>query len=69
MYLSSVPFDKIGFKTDIPKFPLPNLTWASLSKIPYAVGGLAVLLSAIAFIRNRGNSDSVVKPDEKGKED
>jgi formate dehydrogenase iron-sulfur subunit len=68
MYLSSIPFEKIGFNTNIQKSNLPDLTWASLSKIPYAVGGLAVLLSAIAFIRNRGNSDSAVQPDEKGKE-
>ncbi|MHB8883139.1 MAG: 4Fe-4S dicluster domain-containing protein [Thermodesulfovibrionales bacterium] len=68
MYLSSVPFETLGFKAGIPKSPLPDLTWASLSKIPYAVGGLAVILSAIAFIRNRGNSDSAVPPDEKGKE-
>jgi formate dehydrogenase iron-sulfur subunit len=65
LYLSSVPFDMLGFKTNIPKKPLPELTWNMLSTIPYKVGGLIVLLSAIAFIRNRGNGGG---SDEKGKE-
>ena len=65
MYLSAVPFEMLGFKSNIPKKPLPELTWNMLSSIPYKVGGLVVLLSAIAFIRNRGNSGG---SDEKGKE-
>jgi len=65
MYLSSVPFDALGFRTNILKKPLPDLTWNMLSTIPYKVGGLVLLLSAIAFIRNRGNSGG---SDEKGKE-
>jgi formate dehydrogenase iron-sulfur subunit len=65
MYLSSVPFDALGFRTNILKKPLPELTWNMLSTIPYKVGGLVLLLSAIAFIRNRGNGGG---SDEKGKE-
>ncbi|MBI5102854.1 MAG: 4Fe-4S dicluster domain-containing protein [Nitrospirae bacterium] len=68
MYLSSVPFEAMGFKTNIPAKALPDLTWASLSKIPYAVGGLAVVLSAIAFIRNRGNGDGGPSASDKEKE-
>lgn len=56
IYISSVPFEQLGFITNIPDVQLPQLTWASLSKIPAAVGGLAVALSLIAWIRNRGDS-------------
>ncbi len=53
LYISSVPFDTLGFRTNVPKQSLPALTWASLSKIPIAVGGLVAGLSAIAAWRNR----------------
>ena len=54
MYISGVPFETLGFRTNIPKVALPSLTWASLAKIPYAVGGLVTILSLIAYFRNRG---------------
>lgn len=62
VYLSAVPFEQLGFKTNVPAVRLPSLTWASLSKIPAAVGGLAVTLAAIAWIRNRGNSAGESQP-------
>lgn len=54
LYISKVPFETLGFRTRVPKEPLPALTWASLSKIPLAAGGLFIGLSAIAAFRNRG---------------
>jgi len=54
LYVSGVPFETLGFRTNVPHEPLPALTWASLSKIPYAAGGLFVGLAAIAAFRNRG---------------
>ena len=64
MYLSAVPFAALGFKTNIPNQPLPNLTWNMLSSIPYKVVGAVAFLSVIAYIRNRGNGAG----NEKGKE-
>ncbi len=55
MYLSSTAFDTIGFKTNIPTKPLPDLTWGMLREIPYKVGGLVAVLAAIAYFRNRGS--------------
>jgi formate dehydrogenase iron-sulfur subunit len=66
VYLSSVPFKDLGFRTDIPNKKLPDLTWDMLSSIPYKVGGLVVLLSAIALFRNRGSNAS--EDSQKGKE-
>jgi formate dehydrogenase iron-sulfur subunit len=54
LYISGVPFEKLGFRMNVPKEPLPALTWASLSKVPVAAGGLFVGLAAIAAWRNRG---------------
>ena len=64
IYLSGVPFETLGFRTNIQKKPLPELTWSMLSTIPYKVVGIVAFLSAIAYIRNRGNGGA-----EKGRED
>ncbi len=34
LMLSSVPFAELGLKTDMPRQPLPLLTWQILSKVP-----------------------------------
>ena len=36
-YLSSIPFEKLGFKTTLGKEPLPEKTWNVLSKLPDVV--------------------------------
>jgi formate dehydrogenase iron-sulfur subunit len=53
LLLSSVPFDTLGLRTDLPQAPLPMLTWEVLSKIPdfVVVGG--ALLYGIWWITNR----------------
>ncbi|HUJ28859.1 MAG TPA: 4Fe-4S dicluster domain-containing protein [Myxococcales bacterium] len=61
LYISAVPFETLGFRTKVPKEPLPALTWASLSKVPMAAGGLIVGLSAIAAWRNRGAKEDASK--------
>jgi formate dehydrogenase iron-sulfur subunit len=53
LYLSSIPFDQFGFRTDMPNEPLPKLTWNAMEKIPYVLGSLAVLLSGIAWWTHR----------------
>jgi formate dehydrogenase iron-sulfur subunit len=55
MYISDVPFEKLGFKTNIPRKPLPSYTWSSLSSIPYKAPAIVAGLVAIAYFRNRGN--------------
>jgi formate dehydrogenase iron-sulfur subunit len=66
MYISSVPFKQLGFKTNIPAKPLPDNTWAMLREIPFKVVGFVTALSLIAIFRNRGNghnSESTHKED------
>jgi formate dehydrogenase iron-sulfur subunit len=53
LYLSSVPFEKLGFKTTLAHTPLPMLTWQALSKIPTVVSVGGVFLYGIWWITNR----------------
>jgi formate dehydrogenase iron-sulfur subunit len=53
LYISDRPFDKLGLKTNLPDHPLPNLTWAILSKIPNYVFWGGTLLSGVWWITNR----------------
>lgn len=53
LFLSDVPFEKLGFRTDLMKEPLPTLTWNVLSKIPSFVGVGSTLLFGIWWITNR----------------
>ena len=59
LYLSAVPFEKIGLKTDLPQEPLPALTWRVLSLVPDVVSVGSVLLGGIYWITNR--RDEVAK--------
>ena len=45
LMLSSVPFEKLGMKTNVPRQPLPLLTWQVLSKVP----SFAVVWGACLF--------------------
>jgi len=53
LILSPVPFEELGLKIGLGEEPLPNLTWAALSKIPKVVGVGCVGLSAIYWITHR----------------
>ncbi len=53
LYLSSVPFENLGFYTQLQTTPLPQLTWNALSKIPGIVSVGGVMLFGIWWITNR----------------
>jgi len=53
LVLSPVPFAELGMRTALGNEPMPNLTWAALSKIPKVVGAGAIGLSAIYWITHR----------------
>lgn len=52
-YISKEPFDKLGFKTDLEKTPMPVLTANVLEKIPGIVSMGASVLYGIYWITNR----------------
>ncbi len=53
LYLTSVPFEKLGFHTEFARTPMPQLTWDALEKIPSVVSVGSVLLFGIYWITNR----------------
>ncbi len=53
LYLSAVPFEELGFPTNVPHDPLPLYTYRALSKIPSVVSAGALLLGGIWWITNR----------------
>ena len=53
LYISSVPFEQLGLRTNVPQQALPNYTWAVMSKIPNYVGWAGTLLGGIWWITNR----------------
>ena len=57
LYISDIPFDKLGFKKGIPNESLPNYTWSVLSSIPEKVVGIVAFLGAVAYFRNRGSKE------------
>jgi len=53
LYISGQPLDFLGWKPELGNEPLPMLTWASLTKIPPVVVGMAAAMSGIYFIIGR----------------
>ncbi len=54
IYISDIPFNKLGFNTAVPDYALPDFTWNVLSSIPGKVIGIAAFLSVVAYLRTRG---------------
>jgi len=59
IYLSAVPFEQIGLRTNLPQQPLSALTWRALEAVPDVVSVGSVLLGGIWWITNR--RDAVAK--------
>jgi len=53
LYLSNVPFEQLGMRTDLPRQPMPLLTWQVLSKIPDFVIVAGAFLYGIHWITKR----------------
>ena len=54
IYLSDTPIEQLGFPKDLPAKPMPELTWKVISKLPFVVIGVGLLLSGIFRWRSRG---------------
>ncbi len=53
LLLSAVPFESLGYRMDLSKEPLPQLTWEVLHKLPRIVGVGGILMSGIWWITKR----------------
>jgi len=53
LYLSSIPFEKLGFPMNLPNEPIPALSWRVLSQIPRYSVAAGVVLFGIHWITAR----------------
>jgi len=53
LFLSPVPFGQLGIPTNLPKTPLPMLTWKVLSRTPDIASVAGVLLGGVYWITHR----------------
>lgn len=53
LYLTDVAPSKLGLPEDLPERPLPLLTWKAISKLPFVVIALGLLLSGVVRLRMR----------------
>jgi formate dehydrogenase iron-sulfur subunit len=68
LLLSDVPFDTLGYRTDLLLEPLPQLTWNVLHKLPKIVGVGGVLMSGIWWITKRRDEVQRAQREEKSRE-
>jgi formate dehydrogenase iron-sulfur subunit len=65
--LSSVKFDKIGLKTDMPKDPPAMRTWQVLSNIPDFVGVWGVFLYGVHWVTSRRDEVAHIEKNGNGR--
>jgi formate dehydrogenase iron-sulfur subunit len=53
LYISDIALDFLAFKPELGDKPLPDLTWAALSKVPPLALGMGGLMVGIHWIVNR----------------
>ena len=53
LYVSDIPLDFLAFAPDLGDQPLPELTWAALSKVPPLVVGVGGAMAAIWWVIGR----------------
>lgn len=53
LYLSDVPFEDLGFRTNLPTFAPPEETEKVMSALPMVIGGMATLMTGTALYTHR----------------
>lgn len=67
LLLSSIPFQELGYGTDLIHEPLPLLTWRVLSHVPDIVAVGSVLLGGVWWITHRREEVAAAEAAQKGK--
>ena len=58
LYLSDVPFDQLGFATDLPATAPPEETHKVITKLPFVLGGMAAFMTGTALYTHRQHDAS-----------
>jgi hypothetical protein len=84
LYLSPVPFEEVGFQTNVPQFAIPELTHGALSVVPMVILLWPAVLGGLYMVKQRKEqiaaeeqeaavetavSDAVAKAEAKGEAD
>lgn len=67
LFISSIPFEKLGFPMNVPNEPIPNLSWRVLSQIPKYTVAAGVVLFGINWITARRTEVAKFEAEEKRK--
>lgn len=65
LMLAAIRFPELGMREDLPKGPLPMLTWGVLSEIPSLVTTMGVLLGGIWWLSHRREEVAAAERAEK----
>jgi len=55
LYISDIPLDFLAYQPNLGDTPLPERTWAALSRVPTLVVGMTGLMAGMYWITNRRN--------------
>lgn len=67
MYISKVPFEKLGLPMNVPHEPIPEYSWRVLSQIPKYSVAAGVVLFGIHWITSRRNEVARFEAEERKK--
>ena len=65
LYLAAVPFEKLGFKSEVKQEFYPEYTWEFLSKIPVEIVAIAAAMAGTWYFRKKrleGNNNKEIIP-------
>jgi formate dehydrogenase iron-sulfur subunit len=68
LFLSSIPFEKLGFPVNLPAEPIPQLSWKILREIPKYSVVASVFLFGIHWITARRAYVAKLEAEQKGEE-
>jgi len=69
IYISDVPFEKLGFRTHVPKQSMPAYTSTFMHNSPIVGGIWGLILAGLYFITRRNDVKTATKKNKKGKEE
>lgn len=67
MYISGVPFEQLGFPMNLPKEPIPELSWRVLSQIPKYTVAASIVLFGVHWITARRTDVARFEAEERQK--
>jgi len=67
LYISNVPFEQLGLPMNVPKEPIPELSWRVLSQIPKYSVAAGVVLFGIHWITARRSEVARFEAEQKKK--